>query len=215
MSEENVEIVRNGFDAFNAFMRGEGAEKALAALADPEFEYDWPAERDLPEPDHHGVSRRSSRSSSGFKANGSTSSGSRLSSLRHRAIASSPQSVKRARPRERPASRIRVLSGLHDPRWTSAQTGVLPPSRRGPRSRRAAGVGDVGGERRGRSGVRESNAVSVGCHAIDQMEPPSRPIRDPARGVGGAGVRRGRRRGGDRKRHDRRLLAGSLVGAVS
>ncbi|MGA6948249.1 MAG: nuclear transport factor 2 family protein [Solirubrobacterales bacterium] len=53
MPKENVEIVRNAFDAFNAFMRGEGAEKALAALADPEFEYDWPAERDLPKPDHH------------------------------------------------------------------------------------------------------------------------------------------------------------------
>ena len=53
MSQANVEVVRKGFDAFNAFMRGEGAEKALAALADPEFEYDWPAERDLPKPDHH------------------------------------------------------------------------------------------------------------------------------------------------------------------
>jgi ketosteroid isomerase-like protein len=53
MSQENVEIVRQGFDAFNAFMRGESAEKALAALADPEFEYDWPAEPELPKPDHH------------------------------------------------------------------------------------------------------------------------------------------------------------------
>ncbi len=53
MSQENVEIVRNGYDAFNAFMRGEGAEKALAAFADPEFEYDWPAEQGLPKPDHH------------------------------------------------------------------------------------------------------------------------------------------------------------------
>ncbi|MGA6946484.1 MAG: nuclear transport factor 2 family protein [Solirubrobacterales bacterium] len=52
MSEENVEIVRQGFDAFNAFMRGESAEKALAALVDPEFEYDWPAEREWPGPDH-------------------------------------------------------------------------------------------------------------------------------------------------------------------
>ena len=52
MSEENVEVVRQGFDAFNALMRGEGAEKALAAFVDPEFEYDWPAEREWPEPDH-------------------------------------------------------------------------------------------------------------------------------------------------------------------
>ena len=52
MPKENVEIVRNAFNAFNAFMRGEGAEKALAALADSEFEYDWPAERELLKPDH-------------------------------------------------------------------------------------------------------------------------------------------------------------------
>jgi ketosteroid isomerase-like protein len=52
MSQQNVEVVRNAFDAFNAFMRGEHSENALAALADPEFEYDWPAERELPEREH-------------------------------------------------------------------------------------------------------------------------------------------------------------------
>jgi ketosteroid isomerase-like protein len=52
MPKKNVEIVREAFDAFNAFMRGEHSEEALGALADPEFEYDWPAERELPEPDH-------------------------------------------------------------------------------------------------------------------------------------------------------------------
>jgi ketosteroid isomerase-like protein len=52
MPQKNVEIVRGAFDTFNAFMRGERAEDALAALADPEFEYAWPAERELPEPDH-------------------------------------------------------------------------------------------------------------------------------------------------------------------
>ena len=57
MPKENVEIVRNAFDAFNAFMRGEGAEKAVAALADPEFEYDWPAERDFLSQTTIGVSR--------------------------------------------------------------------------------------------------------------------------------------------------------------
>jgi ketosteroid isomerase-like protein len=44
MSQENVEIVRQGFEAFNAFMRGEAAENALAAIVDPGFEYDWPDE---------------------------------------------------------------------------------------------------------------------------------------------------------------------------
>ncbi|MGA8927582.1 MAG: nuclear transport factor 2 family protein [Solirubrobacterales bacterium] len=52
MSQANVEVVRNGFDAFDAFMRGEQSEEALGGLADPEFEYDWPAERELPKPDH-------------------------------------------------------------------------------------------------------------------------------------------------------------------
>ena len=52
MPKENVEIVRNAYDAFNAFMRGERSEEALAALVDPEFEYHWPGERELPEPDH-------------------------------------------------------------------------------------------------------------------------------------------------------------------
>jgi ketosteroid isomerase-like protein len=52
MSQENVEVVRQGFDAFNAFMCGERSEEAVAALVDPEFEYDWPAEWDWPEPDH-------------------------------------------------------------------------------------------------------------------------------------------------------------------
>ena len=53
MSQENVEVVRKGFDAFNAFMRGERSEEALAALTDPDFEYEWPAEPELPKPDHH------------------------------------------------------------------------------------------------------------------------------------------------------------------
>jgi ketosteroid isomerase-like protein len=52
MSQESVEVVRDAFDTFNAFIRGERSEKALAALADPEFEYDWPAERKLPEAGH-------------------------------------------------------------------------------------------------------------------------------------------------------------------
>src|SRR5215207_4517907 len=52
MSQENVEVMREAFGAFNAFTQGEASEEALAALADPEFEYDWPAEQ-MPEAEHH------------------------------------------------------------------------------------------------------------------------------------------------------------------
>jgi ketosteroid isomerase-like protein len=52
MSQENIEVVRQASEAFNALMRGEGAENALAAFVDPDFEYDWPAERDWPGPNH-------------------------------------------------------------------------------------------------------------------------------------------------------------------
>jgi ketosteroid isomerase-like protein len=38
MSEENVEIVREYFDAINAFMRGELSSEAFAELLDPEVE---------------------------------------------------------------------------------------------------------------------------------------------------------------------------------
>ena len=61
MPKKNVEIVREAFDAFNAFMRGESSEEALAALTDPEFEYDWPAERGCLDQIISGASRRSSR----------------------------------------------------------------------------------------------------------------------------------------------------------
>jgi ketosteroid isomerase-like protein len=49
MSQENVEVVREAFEVFNGFAQGEASEEAIAALADPEFEYDWPAA----EPGHH------------------------------------------------------------------------------------------------------------------------------------------------------------------
>jgi hypothetical protein len=67
MSEENVEVVRQSFDAFNAYMRGEQSEEALAAVVEPEFEYDWPAEREWPGPDN---SRRGVRSLSASHPSG-------------------------------------------------------------------------------------------------------------------------------------------------
>ena len=45
MSEENVQIVREAYDNFNAFMHGEMTEEALMEVAqqvlDPQFEYHW------------------------------------------------------------------------------------------------------------------------------------------------------------------------------
>jgi ketosteroid isomerase-like protein len=41
MSEENVEVARKYFDAFNAFMRDELSSEAYAELFDSEFELHW------------------------------------------------------------------------------------------------------------------------------------------------------------------------------
>jgi ketosteroid isomerase-like protein len=48
MSEENVEIVRKGLDAGNAFARGELSQEALAQIVDPQVEFHWHDERTLP-----------------------------------------------------------------------------------------------------------------------------------------------------------------------
>jgi ketosteroid isomerase-like protein len=58
MSEENVEIVRKGFDALNAFMRGELSSEAAAELLDPNLEVEWHDERTMPDqPQHLGGPR--------------------------------------------------------------------------------------------------------------------------------------------------------------
>jgi ketosteroid isomerase-like protein len=49
MSRENVEIVRNQIDAFNAFMRGELTREAAAELLDPQIEVHWQHERAMAE----------------------------------------------------------------------------------------------------------------------------------------------------------------------
>ena len=49
MSQENVEIVRDQIDAFNAFMRGELTREAGAELLDPEIEVHWQDERTMAE----------------------------------------------------------------------------------------------------------------------------------------------------------------------
>jgi ketosteroid isomerase-like protein len=53
MSEENVEIVREGFDALNAFMRGELPSEGVERFADPAIEYDWHDERTMPDQPQH------------------------------------------------------------------------------------------------------------------------------------------------------------------
>jgi ketosteroid isomerase-like protein len=57
MSEENVEIVRQAFDALNAGLRGEIAEENAAQVAqrffDPQFEQDWPLGQEWPDQPPH------------------------------------------------------------------------------------------------------------------------------------------------------------------
>jgi ketosteroid isomerase-like protein len=53
MSQENVEIVRKGYEAFNAFMRGELSREALAELADPQGEWHWHDQRTYPDLPQH------------------------------------------------------------------------------------------------------------------------------------------------------------------
>jgi ketosteroid isomerase-like protein len=49
MSQENVEIVRNAIDVYNAFMRGEPSSDALAETLDPQIEWHWHGERTYPD----------------------------------------------------------------------------------------------------------------------------------------------------------------------
>ncbi len=51
MSEENVELVRECFDAFNAFVRNEMTEEDITRVArrlvDPQFEFHWHSRRGM------------------------------------------------------------------------------------------------------------------------------------------------------------------------
>jgi ketosteroid isomerase-like protein len=49
MSEENVEIVRQAIDVFNAFMRGELSRETVTKFTDPQFEFHWHEGRELPD----------------------------------------------------------------------------------------------------------------------------------------------------------------------
>jgi ketosteroid isomerase-like protein len=53
MSEENVEIVRKGLDAFNAYIRGEMSSETLAEHLDPQLEWHWRDERTIPDVPQH------------------------------------------------------------------------------------------------------------------------------------------------------------------
>jgi ketosteroid isomerase-like protein len=53
MSEENVEIARQAFDDFNAFMRGELNREAAGRRTDPEFEFHWHDEQTMPDAPQH------------------------------------------------------------------------------------------------------------------------------------------------------------------
>ncbi|MEK6252718.1 MAG: nuclear transport factor 2 family protein [Actinomycetota bacterium] len=53
MSQENVEVVRKGFDDFNAFMRGELTREALAESLDSQHEWHWHDDRMMPDAPQH------------------------------------------------------------------------------------------------------------------------------------------------------------------
>ena len=89
MSEENVEVVRNAIEVYNAFMRGELSSAALAETLDPQIEWHWHDERTYPDtPQHLGASQRPLSFGSNGEARGSTWSRRRLSSSMRRTIAS-------------------------------------------------------------------------------------------------------------------------------
>lgn len=49
MSQENVQVVRQSVDAFNALMRGELSDDAYAQLVDPQIELLWPDRQTYPD----------------------------------------------------------------------------------------------------------------------------------------------------------------------
>jgi ketosteroid isomerase-like protein len=53
MSQENVELVRKAFDAFNASIRGELTAEGVAELIDPQIELHWHDEGTLPDLPQH------------------------------------------------------------------------------------------------------------------------------------------------------------------
>jgi ketosteroid isomerase-like protein len=53
VSEENVEIVRQGYEAFNAFMRGELSREALTEHLDPQMEWHWHDQQTMPDAPQH------------------------------------------------------------------------------------------------------------------------------------------------------------------
>jgi ketosteroid isomerase-like protein len=53
MSQENVDIVRRLFDAFNAFMQDELSSEAYAELFDPQIELHWRDQRTYPDTPQH------------------------------------------------------------------------------------------------------------------------------------------------------------------
>ena len=53
MSQKNVQIVREAFDDFNAFMRGELSSEAFADLLDPQIEVHFYEERVFPDFPQH------------------------------------------------------------------------------------------------------------------------------------------------------------------
>ena len=151
MSEENVEIVRKHLDALNAFMRGKISSEAWLALWDEEAEF-YPLRAQLEGESylgHDGLMRFVAELTEDFEEvrfEIEEDARRRRAGGRHWPVPGSRASERRRhqRPGWRCSEGEAGQDRLHAP---------LLGASRGPRSRRALGVGDVGGERGDRAPV--------------------------------------------------------------
>ena len=139
MSEENVEIVRAAYEAFNR-----GDRDAAFRDMHPDFEFAMPH---APNPGpHRGRNEARARMEDGVAAYESVSY--ELDDLRE----SGEQVVALIRVRVRPKGTTAEIENHVGHVWTSRRQGgfaaLVPKSQPGPRSRWAVGVSDVAGEHR-------------------------------------------------------------------
>jgi ketosteroid isomerase-like protein len=143
MSEENVEIVRQGYEAANAFQRGELSSEALAELLDPQIEFHWHAGRTMPDEPQHllgapeviGFWEQMRSAWVDLVAEPLELIG----APDDRVLVSVRQSGRGRESGVPIEAHAFVVWTIRDGRVR--KDGALPPSRRRPRSRRAAGVG--------------------------------------------------------------------------
>jgi ketosteroid isomerase-like protein len=171
MSQENVDVVRQSFDVFNAFARGQLSTEALFDTHHPQVNVHWHGEQTYPDTpqDLRGaaaVIAFTEQYRSGF-ADMFVEPLELIEALDGRVWGLLRQSGRGRQSgvplvihffavwtiqRERCASRDPSRARVHDPRRPGSALQGLREPRRGPRSPGPVGVGDVAGERRGREG---------------------------------------------------------------